>query len=257
MQAQALEHRVVHAAEAALADHHYVSPIDVLCGMGVLAPSNIKAWRRGRIDYLEKVIQGNLSKISQSMKTLRKWARDKGLKPSETRYLRQTRGGATELRFSVSGNPEIETAYRTHFVSPALADAKRRKLEERLSAPPERVVFEIVRDSSCSECGAELWKGNMLTMEGDQALCLACAGLAELEFLPAGDAALTRRAAKHSQAKVVVVRFSRTRGRYERREFSSTRRQSNKPNRSALRTRRKGHERGLDPSNRGGRRIAN
>ena len=30
------------------------------------------------------------------------------------------------------------------------------------------------------------------------ALCLPCAGLADLEFLPAGDTALTRRAAKYS-----------------------------------------------------------
>ncbi len=34
--------------------------------------------------------------------------------------------------------------------------------------------------------------------------------------LPAGDAALTRRSAKYSERTAVVVRFSRSRGRYER-----------------------------------------
>ena len=47
-------------------------------------------------------------------------------------------------------------------------------------------------------------------------LCLACAGFGDLEFLAAGDMALTRRATKHSARNAVVVRFSRTRKRYER-----------------------------------------
>jgi hypothetical protein len=40
--------------------------------------------------------------------------------------------------------------------------------------------------------------------------------LAELEFLPAGDARLSRRAKEKSKVHAVVVRFSRTRKRYER-----------------------------------------
>jgi hypothetical protein len=38
----------------------------------------------------------------------------------------------------------------------------------------------------------------------------------DLEFLPAGDTALTRRTTKYSTRLAVVVRFSRSRGRYER-----------------------------------------
>ncbi|MDE3068709.1 MAG: DUF2293 domain-containing protein [Verrucomicrobiota bacterium] len=53
-------------------------------------------------------------------------------------------------------------------------------------------------------------------MENGQPLCLACADLDHLVFLPAGDAALSRRARKHSVLSAVVVRFSRTRKRYER-----------------------------------------
>ena len=53
-------------------------------------------------------------------------------------------------------------------------------------------------------------------MEAEQPLCLACAGFGDLEFLAAGDVALTRRATKHSARNAVVVRFSRTRKRYER-----------------------------------------
>src|SRR5258708_11050380 len=47
-------------------------------------------------------------------------------------------------------------------------------------------------------------------------LCLVCADLDHLEFLPSGDAAVTRRASKYSKLKAVVLQWSRTRQRYER-----------------------------------------
>jgi len=103
-----LKRRVLGAAEAALSRQHYVSAIDVLCGMGLLAPAQVESWRKGRIDFLERVIQGNLQKISLSMATFRQWAYAKGLQPSETCYVRRTRSGTVDLRFSKNGDPGIE-----------------------------------------------------------------------------------------------------------------------------------------------------
>jgi hypothetical protein len=80
----------------------------------------------------------------------------------------------------------------------------------------EIVVFSIVRDSICGECGRELWRGEFLRMEDGKPLCLTCADLDHLVFLPRGDAALTRRATKHSALHAIVVRFTRARKRYER-----------------------------------------
>lgn len=82
----------------------------------------------------------------------------------------------------------------------------------------EIVVFELVgkKDSLCSGCKKELGKGSLLTMEKDKGLCLECADLDHLVWLPSGDAALTRRAKKHSKLWAVIVKFSRSRGRYER-----------------------------------------
>jgi hypothetical protein len=77
-----LESRVHRAAEAALSRQKYVSAIDVLCGMGLLATPHVDDWRKGRVDFLERVIQANLSKISSSMAIFRRWAGEKGLKPS-------------------------------------------------------------------------------------------------------------------------------------------------------------------------------
>lgn len=48
------------------------------------------------------------------------------------------------------------------------------------------------------------------------ALCLSCADLDHLVYLPSGDAALTRRATKFSRLHAKVLQWSRTRKRYER-----------------------------------------
>jgi hypothetical protein len=208
--------RVVRAAEAALARQQYVTAIDVLCGMGLLAPTHIDAWRQGRIDFLERVVQGNPSKISSSLSIFRDWAQRKGLNSSETEYRRTTRTGTAPLQFTPTADPEAEKTYRTRYLSAALSQPRRQQLENKLNRAPKPVVFEILRDSQCAECGAILEQGSFLFMEAEQPLCLACAGLADLEFLPAGDTALTRRASKHSQRTAVVVRFSRSRKRYER-----------------------------------------
>ena len=52
-------------------------------------------------------------------------------------------------------------------------------------------------------------------MENSGPSCLRCAGLGDLEFLPAGDASLTRRVREQSPRYAVVARFRKTRRRYE------------------------------------------
>lgn len=78
-------------------------------------------------------------------------------------------------------------------------------------------VFITTRESRCDECGEELGRGAWIVLAGDRsALCLTCADLEHLVFLPAGDAALTRRAHAHSDLAAVVLKWSRARKRYER-----------------------------------------
>ena len=85
-----------------------------------------------------------------------------------------------------------------------------------LGKPTDIVVFMVRRETKCAECGRELSDGNLLRLENERPLCLDCADLGRLEFLPSGNTALTRRATKHSALRAVVVRWSRTRKRYER-----------------------------------------
>ena len=84
------------------------------------------------------------------------------------------------------------------------------------SEAKDLVVFDLLRESKCADCGKPLLGGDFLFMEGERPLCRTCAGLDHLVHLPRGDTALTRRARKHSALSAVVVRFSRARKRYER-----------------------------------------
>lgn len=78
---------------------------------------------------------------------------------------------------------------------------------------PDLLVISPVKKWTCTSCGST---GGLLKMEDGGPLCLDCADLGHLVFLPSGDAALTRRAKKGSGLSAVVVRWSRARNRYER-----------------------------------------
>jgi len=89
--------------------------------------------------------------------------------------------------------------------------------QKKESKADEIKVFISHRDSKCDECGEDLGRQAWITLERDKgALCLACADLDELVFLPSGDAALTRRSRKYSTLSAVVLKFSRARRQYER-----------------------------------------
>lgn len=208
MARQDLEQRVTRAAEAALAEQRFVSPIDVLLSLGWLAPTHVDRWRQGRIEPLEGVVQANPNKVTDAIATLQRWARDRGLNPSETDYVARTRD-RRQLRFSVSGDAAIERAYRTHWVSPDLSE----RAVERQSHPPDLVVISPLKDWTCASCGGT---GGLLLMEDGNPLCMECVDMGHLDFLPSGDAALTRRAKRASRLSAVVVRWSRSRKRYER-----------------------------------------
>jgi hypothetical protein len=208
-----LETRVVAAAEAALAAQGYAGAIDVLGGIGWLNASTVEQWRRGQIDCLEHTIQTNPARIAEALKLFRSWATAKGLQASETNYLAR-RPERQTLRFSASGDPAIEAQYRTQWASPALSTRKRERLAEKTSRAPDLVVVQPLNSAwTCHRCGKT---GDLLMMENPGPACLACVGLDDLEFLPAGDALVSRRAKANSARSAVVVRFSKTRRRYER-----------------------------------------
>ncbi len=211
-----IKKRVIQAAESALYHRQYVSALDVFMGMGWLQGVHIQDWKNGRKPNIEGMIQGNLAKISFAMKCFRSWALGKGLKPSKTVYLAKTRGPKRALQFSKSGDPAIEGAYMTHYISPLLTEKKREKVKEKLEKQPELVAFVIKKPSQCSRCHKELGKGCVIYKEGADGLCFKCAGFEDLVFLASGNTKLTRRTKKYSPTHLVVVEWSRARKRYER-----------------------------------------
>lgn len=202
--------RVAKAAEETLQRSKMVSPIDVFVGLGWLRTGHVDTWRQGRVASLEQLAQVDAAKMVLAVQALQRWAKAKGLAPSDVAYVAGTRD-RSELRFLADGD---DAAFRVHWLAPDLTPARQQQITERANKVPDLVVVEPGKAFECAECGDS---GPYLIMSGAGPLCLTCADLDHLVFLPAGNAALSRRAKKESTLAAVVVRWNRARKRYERR----------------------------------------
>jgi hypothetical protein len=110
--------RIARAVSEILVQGKVVAPIDVLVRMDLLTPAQVVDWRRGRVPYLERVIQGNLTRLGRLLRILRMHAHELNLVPSQAAYVRHGGGRAQRLRFSKTGEPGVEEAYARHFVWP-------------------------------------------------------------------------------------------------------------------------------------------
>lgn len=110
--------KIVRAVAVILQNGKSVAPADVLVRMDLLAPERLEDWRRGRVPYLEKVINGNLTRLSRLLRILRFHAHDLRLVPSITVYMKWGKGPKRQLRFTKTGDSKLEEAYSRHFVWP-------------------------------------------------------------------------------------------------------------------------------------------
>ena len=115
--------RIVRAVAAIMEKQDVVTPVDVMLQMDRIKKKDYENWRFGRVPYLEKVFIGNLSKANRILRILRMHAHDLNLIPSQTVYKKWGKGRKTTLRFSKTGDPNVERAYACHFLVPG----KRRK----------------------------------------------------------------------------------------------------------------------------------
>jgi hypothetical protein len=208
-----LHNRVVAVAEKVLAAQKYVTPLDVTLGIGWLRQPNIDAWRQGRVDSLDEILPITPDREAAFLEHLADWATDKRLRPQQADYVAATRD-RRPLRFSAAGEAARESAWRTHWVAPDLTQAQEDRITKKQAAVPDLVVVQPAKDFTCADCGEA--HGDLLIMDDAGPLCMTCADMDHLVFLPAGDAALTRRAKKASKLSAVVVHWSKSRKRYER-----------------------------------------
>ncbi|MEC3978083.1 DUF2293 domain-containing protein [Amycolatopsis sp. H20-H5] len=208
-----LRRKVIEAAEAALAQRKYVVPLEVLTRLRWVPAPSVERWRTGRTPHLEGV-QVDEAKLRSALSYLRQWAHDQGLQASEAPYVAATRD-RRQLRFTARGDDAFELAFRTHWVSPGLSEKKREQIEAKQSKAPDLVVVAAQKAWICDGCDVRGKEGEYQLVE-DLPLCLACADFDHLVFLPAGNAAMSRRAKSESGLSALVMEFNRRRKRYQR-----------------------------------------
>ena len=119
--------KVTKAVHECLKQKDFITPVDILIKTEHLTEENYNNWRVGKIPYLEKVINCNLSKINRILRILKNHSIDRGLKPSNTIYKKWGKGIKKLLQFSKTSNPLLEELYSTHYIKQRRKDAMNNK----------------------------------------------------------------------------------------------------------------------------------
>jgi hypothetical protein len=139
------------------------------------------------------------------------------LEPTEAVYQSTSVAGHESLQILKEAHPEREKFFLTRYRRAGLSAARQKQLDKKLNKPAELVVFVQTSDEAiCQDCQLAMEPGDLFCLHQQQPLCLDCADLSHLTFLPSGDATLTRRAKKASPLHAVVLQFNRRRKRYDR-----------------------------------------
>jgi hypothetical protein len=122
-----LRNKTKLAAIEIIEDKGYLCSIDVLLKLKYLSQKDYENWRFGKVEYLEKVCDVNLKKLTTINKTIQEISHQLGLKKSWTAYNKYGKGKKTRLRFCKSGNKQIEETYATHHLNMEKIENKARK----------------------------------------------------------------------------------------------------------------------------------
>jgi hypothetical protein len=111
-----LKNKILKISNQLISDKGFICSIDILCELDYLNKAQIKDWRFGKIQYLERVCGKNLGSLSFINKTIKEISKDRKLKPSWTAYNKFGKGEKTSLIFSKTRDVNIEKAYATHYI---------------------------------------------------------------------------------------------------------------------------------------------
>jgi len=200
--------RVETVAEELLTRKKYVTPVDMLAGLGWLSGRTIASWEQGQVERLDSAASVSSDRVAEAVAILAEWAAAKGLAESQVDYIAATRDRRA-LRFT-AGDDKV---FRTQWTDPTLSAARREKVMARQQKVPDLVVIQPDKHWYCSLCRET---GQFHFVENDVPVCVDCADMGHLIFLPSGDTALTRRARKASGLAAVVVKWNKSRKRFLR-----------------------------------------
>lgn len=98
--------------------NRYATAVQVLIDLKILSKEDYEKWRFGKVDYMERVCKVNLTRLGFILHSMQDYGKIQGLKESFTYYKRWgTKGKDTvKLRFSKSGNENVEKRYAIHYV---------------------------------------------------------------------------------------------------------------------------------------------
>jgi hypothetical protein len=123
-----LEQAAVSAAHRCLKAKGYISMVDVLLELGKLSREGYKRWRFRQVPFLERVLQGNLAQLNALLRAVQANSAKGKLKASWTSYMFWGKGKRQPLRFSKSGDPNLERVYATHYLLPRPAPGAKQAL---------------------------------------------------------------------------------------------------------------------------------
>jgi len=123
-----LKNKILKISNQLIADKGFICSIDILSELDYLNKAQIKDWRFGKIQYLEKVCGKNSGTLSFINKTIKEISKDRKLKPSWTAYNKFGKGAKTRLIFSKTRDENIENTYATHYIdTERIKELKREK----------------------------------------------------------------------------------------------------------------------------------
>jgi hypothetical protein len=115
---QELEQAAISAADRCLKTKGYISMVDVLMELGMLSHEDHETWRHLQVPFLEQVVHGNLARINAVLRAVQTNSARGKMKASWTAYMSWGKGKRHPLRFSKSGDANLERAYATHYLQP-------------------------------------------------------------------------------------------------------------------------------------------
>ena len=138
MNRRELEQAAIAAADRCLKVKGYISIVDVLMELGKLSREDYERWRFRQVPFLERVLHGNLAQLNAMLRAVQTNSASGQMKASWTAYVSWGKGKRQPLRFSKSGDANLERAYATHYLLARTLAATNQAL-----VPPES--GEVVR----------------------------------------------------------------------------------------------------------------